>query len=456
MSDELTILVNALKLSEGVGKDFTDLNLAKASGQEKKTIQKFILDNKNSNIFRKTHLNNFICLDCGVESERCSNGEAICKQCGTILQDDNLADFQLNLKMQEAENIFRAMLIEKFGNLGYKNSESKNSFIKLSNGSERLFFRVGTNHFALNDYYALRGWQGPQNLDLYLLVCYSADVDLIALSQKDPRCILIPITNIVQNDFLSTLGQIIAERKGVIQNNHTAESIAGLNFQDYFELTEVKNKLNTIVDELPKLALQQGDSHSGKQGRDFQKYIITLLNLTLFRAKYLGGNNQPDGLIQLLESSKNPTWIPIEIKTFKPKKNTFFEVKDVSGQLDKYSKAFEKQEISNRVSTPVFLTIAFDFDLSHNQGDDVIDELERNHSIRYSFMPLSSLVHLLNLFLDKKICVIPNDVLLDFVKQNRLITKDKVDKLFERLEQSQDIDNSILSQFRKHVSAQGI
>jgi len=456
MANDLAIVLTALKLSEGVGRDFTDLDLAKASGQEKKTIQKFILDSKNAKLFRRTPLTRFICPVCNVESERYPNGEAICKKCGTSQPSSSLADFHLSLQVSEVEKMFRSVLISELEHKDYTQTEIQNDLVELSNGKERLFIRISAKNLTLNDYFVLRGWHSPLNLDVYLLFCYSADEDLIALSQKDPRCILIPIENIHKSNYIEELWKLIDARKDIIRRNSSAESVAKLKFEDYFEIDDVKHKLDSILTNLPKLARQQGNLSSGQQGIYFQKYIVSLLNLTLFRVKYLGGRDEPDGIIQLLESSKKPTWVPIEIKSFKPKKNQFFEVKDVAEQLDKYSKAFEKQDISERISVPAFLTIAFDFDLCHGQGDEIVNELERNHSLHYSFMPLDSVVHLLKLFLEKKIYVIPNDVILDFLKQDRLITKDRIDVLFKNLEEHQKIDSSLLSQLRKHVAKQGV
>lgn len=457
MVRNISLVLSAMQLSKGIGKDFTDLELAGKTGISKREIIESVSNTDVSNIFRRTKLSVFECPFCGQESKLANTKEVICGKCGEKADWERIATELITVSVREAEHFIKAEVIRNLKADSYEVADSfNNDFTALHKEKDNIYIMVKGSNVRLNDYYALRGWKEPQGLDLYMLFCYSADSDLIATSQKDTRCILYPIIDIENSDFKSKIRELIGERTRVINENIKVEDLAGFYFEDYLELTEVKEKLNQMVGDLHKLALQQGAGSASEQGRTFQKYVISLLNFTLFQTKFLGGKNEPDGLIQLF-GPKKPIWIPVEVKSFKAKgEKLIYKIKDVVGQLEKYSTAFEKQEIAERVETPAFLTIAYNFETNEKNDNEVIDELERKHQIKYSFMSISALVRIINLFTSKEISIIKNERIQDFMLKNRIITKDKVDELFKKLEEDQNTDESILKQLRKEVATQGI
>ena len=456
MISNVEFAVSLIQLSEGVGRHFYDNDLAKKMGKNKIEITKSFSDPQITLFIRKSKLSKFNCPSCGKEAKRFDDEIAICGNCGRNIDIDTIPHFQISINPLELEKFLTKTIISIFTSIGFTEMKHERKFTELSKNGENVSINVSSGNLGLDDYFALRGWQPQNSSTLYFLFCYSADYDLQTMSQKDPNCILLPISTFLKNDLNIFLEQIISERTSIILQNNNAESVANLQFEGYYELMGVKSNLTDIIKRLYPLALQQEDLTPGEQGRVFQKYIVTLLNLTIFKAKYLAGRDEPDGIIQLLEKDKLPIWIPLEIKTFKPKKDNYYEVKNLSGQLDKYSTAFKTQIIAERVSVPAFLSIAYDFDLSVGMGNEIIDSLERKHNIKYSFMPLKTFVHLVNLFVERKPYIILNDLIIDLMKQHRLITNDDIERLFDRIETSQKCDDSLFSQFRKQVSAQGI
>lgn len=458
MTRNISLVLSALQISKGIGKDFTDLELAEKTGIGKNEIDEAISNTEVSKIFRKTSLSVFECPSCGQESRLANTKEIICGKCGDKADWNSVATELITVSVKEAEHFIKEEIIKSLKSVSYEVIDSFNGdFTSLTKEKDNLCIMVKGSNVRLNDYYALKGWKEPSGLDLYILFCYSADSDLIATSQKDTRCILYPIIDIEQSDFKNKLDDLISGRKRLINENIKVEELAGLHFEDYLELAEVKGRLNQMIEDLHKLALQQGEDSASGQGRTFQKYVISLLNFTLFQTKFLGGKNEPDGLIQLFGSSKKPIWIPVEVKSFKPKDSKpVYKIKEVASQLDKYSSAFEKQEITERVETPAFLTIAYDFEVDEKNDNEIIEELERKHKIKYSFMSLSALVRIINLFTSKGVSIIKNERIQEFMTKNRIITKNAVEELFKKLEEDQHTDDSILKQLRKEVAIQGI
>ena len=69
-------------------------------------------------------------------------------------------------------------------------------------------------------------------------------------------------------------------------------------------MVEIKNHFKEITDKIYDYAHQKGKVSHSKQGRDYQKYIVALMNLSLFRTKLLGAQNQPDGISYLFPNGK--------------------------------------------------------------------------------------------------------------------------------------------------------
>lgn len=455
MNDSLSLVINSIKLSRGMGRDFTELELSKEMGINKESLVKLLAKPEFSKIFRTTNLKKFICPFCGGSAERISVDAIICGACGKKLNEGQVGGVLITPSLSGLELCLKSDVTENFESNGYKVVESTNDFTLLKKNDNTISIVVKGGNLKLNDFYTIRGWNNTTNSGIYVLFGFSADTDLIAMSQKDPRCILFHITDFGNIDPYKRLFEVISERKSLVNTNRGAEELAGFKF-DELELLEVKNKFDQIMDELPILALQKGDESASSQGKKFQKHIISLLNLTLFRSKLLSGNNEPDGLMQLFDMNKKPSWVPIEVKTFKQVGEPKFNIKNLSRQLDKYSNAFEKPEIAQYIKTPAFLSIAYDFDLDTKESNDIVDQLERDHQIKYSFMPLTSLTRVIKLFMEKQISIIHAHRIEEFISKNRFITRSSVDQLFKELDKDQSSSESLLKQFRQQVSLQGI
>lgn len=457
MDDTLSLIINSIKLSRGMGRDFTELELSKEMGINKKSLEKLFAKPEFSRIFRKTNLKKFKCPFCGGSAERILANTIICGTCGKKVDEGLVGSVLITPSLSGLELCLKSYITKAFKSNRYKVIESTNDFALLKRNNDAISIVVKGGNLKLNDFYTIRGWNNTTNSGIYILFGFSADTDLIAMSQKDPRCILFHITDFENIDPYKRLFEVISDRKSLISTNRGAEELAGFKFGE-LELLEVKNKFDRIMDELPILALQKGSESSSSQGKKFQNYVISLLNLTLFRSKLLSGNNEPDGLMQLFynDTNKKPSWIPIEVKTFKQIGEPKFNIKNISRQLDKYSNALEKPEIAQYVRTPAFLSIAYDFDLDTKKSNSIIDQLESDHQIKYSFMPLSSLTRIIKLFMEKQISIIHAHKIEEFISKNRFITSSSVDQLFKELDKDQSSSDSLLKQFRQQVSLQGI
>lgn len=454
--EELSLVLASISLSKSIGQDFTDIDLSKRLGIQKTAVHSLIQSAQINGMLRKTPVGAIVCPDCGQTSKRTVGTEAICKECGTAIDDSGSPDYMLLVNVNETEAYLKNSFTGLITTQGFSVAKSSDGYFSLSKGPQNLSVLVACKNAGMKEYYALRGWANPQGTDMLLLLCSSADSELIATAQKDPRCMLFSIMDMGMPDFLNALSKALTDRVRVITQLSEAERAAELNPTDMTkDIFELRGKLDEMLAELPALALQSSTGTAPAQGRKFQKYILTLLNMSFFRAKSLTGGNEPDGLIQLFRfSNQKTTWIPIEIKTFKPNGAPSISVSEFSTQLDRYSAAFNKDNIHQFVETPDFLIIANDFVVGQAEND-IINGLEQKYRMHYSLMPLSTLVYMFKKYIEKQPAYIDPDLLQAFIHNARYIGHAEVDQLLKQLAAAKRPEDGILQAFRQNVKSKG-
>lgn len=454
--NSVNVLIEALKLSKGLGQDFYDSELANNLQVSQSDLIKFT----KSELYEClciTKLNEIKCPKCESMVSLYQDGNIFCGNCGEDISGYTLPKYELSINVSKAEKFFIDRIVADFKAFNWKPVDVDSNFVILKKGNHKIALSIKLQNTLLKDYFALRGWSIDETPEAYILFSFNFDSILSALSDKEMRCTVSPLTNIQNKNYLKSLLDSVNEKIKVQERNEEIEKTYNLHFKEYLPLEEVQDSIDAILKELSVLALQKGKETHSKQGIKFQKYIISLFNLTLFRAKLCGGNNQPDGVIYLLSKGECPKWLPCEIKSFKGNLDDFYEIKNVSAQLRKYSIAFTKDDIQQRIKTPFFIIIAYDFNKDNQENFEILDELKLTHNIHYVMFPLKSILYMVKLFLENNVPHIPNDKIEKFFANTRYVDIQDIDNLFKELiTYGKSVDSSTFRLIRGHVKQQGI
>ncbi len=249
----------------------------------------------------------------------------------------------------------------------------------------------------------------------------------------------------------------VKEKVRINSQKNTIEKEADVKFDRYGDLVEIKKNIGEILENLPRYALQIGEEHGSLKGNRFQKYVVSLLNLTLFKAKLAGGKNQPDGFVFFYDDKK-PRWYLIEVKSFKDKKGDgFYSMKESASQIRKYAESYKKSDISERIETPSYIVIANDFNYEDENEVKIINELEKDTKMKIVLLPLKSIIRIVKSFLGQNIAHLPIEKIEPLFQTNRYIDISVIDSLYtDLIKYNKNRDHDILKTTRAYIESKGL
>lgn len=451
----LAILSKALILSENFTRSFSETELGNSSSVSSSDLMAFF--ESNQTLFRKTSIKKFPCNSCRSDIDVSTrNDNYFCKNCGNELRKDQVPLFQLTLNYFEVKNFIQSSVLNIFEKNAWNILFFDDSFAILKKNEIKIALSISIKQAYLQDYFLLRGWSQEYHPETFIIAGINFDFLIQSLSGKDFKCNLLSLTELLETEDIGNLEARIKSKINEINAYKEIEQTASLTFSRYGDLSEIFNNLRDILANLEKYALQIGSENAKVKGERFQKYVISLLNLTLFKAKLAGGPNQPDGMIFFFDDKK-PRWYLIEVKSFKDKiGNGFYPLKESTSQIKKYSSAFKKQEIAQRIQTPAYIIIASDFDIKDEEQKKIMLELRKDAGMEIVLFPLKSIILMVNLFLKNNIAHIPNDISENIFSVTGYISETQINELFKKLiKHNEEADSFIHNKARQYVKVQG-
>jgi hypothetical protein len=442
MEQELTkilILKNSLELSGAENKDFTEVELSRLLKINSNEVIKLITDNELKDYFIISKKSKIKCPKCNSSVEIAPKlNYSFCQNCNQEIKQESLGLYNIGLNRGEMESFLIDYLINLSQKEGWEVRDSDNNFLVIRKDKQLIAFSVCLDESGLKEYFVLRGWAGEYNPESFILISLKFDKFISSYGSKDLKCLLNKLPEVFQEDFFKKTLNEVNKRIEVYNKEKKAEDSIKIEFKKFGDLIKLVDNLNELLNYLPARALQKGSESSSKKGNRFQKDIIALLNLSILRTKYVGGQNQPDGLGFIFREGhdEKSRWFPIEIKSFTPKDEAkpFYPLSEVARQIDKYSNSFSNQEIREVATLPAFIVIAYDFDINSSEEKKVIESFQNKHNTKIVLLPLKSLIKIILNFREKEIYYLPNDIIENFILKSNYITETQVDELFNALE----------------------
>jgi len=444
------ILYSLLQLSQFEHKDFSELEVAKALGQNVSQAKKIINDLKD--YLKITPKARTKCI-CGAEIKIAGDlSFVICPNCKQRIDINKLSSMNIGLNYSRLEQHFQKEIVDFLKNEGWELKDQEEEKFTLLKDDYYICFSFGLFKANLNDYFVQRGWLNKTDIDAYIIIRPVFEADLIAYMQKDLKCLCINMMQVLKANVYAEFENYLFSRIKLFKENQTVEKQSGLVYEDFGDLSEVKSHLNKIVKNIEDFAHQKGEVSASAQGREYQKYIVSLFNLSLFRTKLLGGKNEPDAFIYLFPTI-GKIWCPVEIKS---SKEEIFKVKDESLQLRKYCEAFKSSYIIQHADIKYYILIANDFEEGDSYSKNILDTLERDFNIKFRLFPLKSVLRMANLFIKDPPIYIPVLNILDFLQTHNYIDIATVDALHAELKALDAVDDPIFKYINKTVEKYGV
>lgn len=438
------LLLSSIELTEGQERYFTDLDLAKKLNVSRSALNRDIEKNTIlSNLFDKIKKSKMKCDVCNKEVNIYPGlKKAYCK-CGNTLDEKNIPYWDYGIKNKEIESYF----IDKLANSFEMVIREKNKII-LKVKDKYISVLLTSREAHLEDYFLLRGWS--QKGECYIVISCYYDFALSSFRDKSTDLYLLNLANFLKSDIEKLLHEIIS----LIEERQKEEKNL-LKFEPEKEdLSEVQKLWETIIDELPKFALQAGDENAKVQGDKFENHVINLLGLTIFDARHIGGQDNTDGIIVLYFhcNTKRNCLYPVEVKSFKPKDGKkFCRIKDYEDQLRRYLKAYISDAITQHFTVKSLLIVSYDFDLENTTDQNVIKKIKTDYGVDIILMPLHSLTHLVRVYYEKKISSIDNEI-VEEILSNKYITEEHVDKALEQMKiRAERATDHIIKSAKEHI-----
>ena len=252
----------------------------------------------------------------------------------------DIGTYTIGINKEALQEYLIGYIEEQFSKNGWKSYDSDDAFLVIKKEKELLAFSINIGENVLKDYFALRGWARDYPVQSFILVSSKFDKFISLYKDKDVKCLLADIQDIFTKNFTESIIEEVKRRTITYAKEKAAEEVVEIDFKNYGELPKLLENITNLLKSLPANALQRGPGSASKKGNKFQKDIVSLLNLTILRTKYAGGQNQPDGIGLIMEQGGGKSkWFPIEIKTFTSENDTecYYPLKNVIGQIDKYS-----------------------------------------------------------------------------------------------------------------------
>ncbi|MHA1873779.1 MAG: hypothetical protein ACTSVB_06665 [Candidatus Heimdallarchaeaceae archaeon] len=415
------VLLAGILLSGGQDRCFNDIELSKKLSIKREKLLEFLNKNKIDEL-RETKIREIKC-DCGTIvaiTEGINFG--YCKRCNKKISPVPFRNFCLDIE-KTIQN-FKNKLLQFLDNPIISKEENDKLLLNWNNYKIALLLSVET--INLNDLYILKGWAKEYNPDFHILVGFKPEFTLSVLySRGDVGLLTVEkIFNITLfNKEIKHIKRSLLERQKELKLE--------LSYKKSKDLSYIKNFWKNIIDNIEIYALQKGDESAKLQGEKFQEYVIDLLRITIFNAKWLGGKNQPDGVIFILRKNKKSLLIPLEIKS---QNKRLLLIQKHEPQIRKYLSAYKNEFITNIFRVQYFIVFGYDFDLNNKKDKQVINSLESEFNVKIVLFPLKSLIHLVKLYFEYKIAIIDNDKIEDLFK-NRYVREQDIENLMSYLKQ---------------------
>lgn len=447
----------ALKLSQSFSEDhhfdFNDKELAVGLGVSLNKIRELIKEDKND-VLHRALISEIPCKECGKDVKVSDKLDfAYCSNCRAKNDLREMPKYVLGINLDRVYSILLEELEKRVKSKGWIVEKKEEKRVLIKNSSLSLAVSINLGFSNLERYFALRGWHN-EPLDAYLLISETFSADLVSYVNKDLRCNCAGLQNIFNQDIFDELINHIKIRVEQLNSSNQVEHSLALHGEIYGNLIEVKKHFEEICNNLILYAKQKADVSHSKQGRDYQKYIVALFQLSLMKTKLLGGRNEPDAMGYIFRlNEKKKIWCPFEIKS---SKREIFPVSEEALQVRKYCSALTNSLVQQEVDVRYFLLIANDFDQDDSNELAILRKLETDFPrIRVIRFPLKTVVKMAHLFIKNAPIYIPPESLEEFFEKNRYIREEDIITLHRELVKMEEKDAFLFKFIRDAVSKQG-
>lgn len=455
------IYYHSLMISDYGRKTISEKEIAKnISNINKNDVITIIEENKDA--FNCAELKNDFCPEC--KKQLLDTKKGFCGGCGANVDLNDINQYRIDIDKTGFKNKLIETTVKSFESDGWivENSNSNLSLLKKDEYYIAIFYSLDDS--SLKEYYYLRGWlQSTKNV-CYLLITKANGIELLNFASKDPNIILYSTEDIFLEHKTSFLLSKVNYCLENIKQESIFEDVIKGTFQEELDIRQLQIELKNILSDLNDFALHNNNLSNPKNGYRYQSSIIKLFNLTFLPIKVLAKQDIQDVLVRVPQnygvSGKQLRWIPLEIKSFRPKSNDepYFNLKEYSSQFRKYIGGYLNPDVLSMVQVECFIVFAFDFILDQ-ENISIIDEIEKDfdNKIHISLFPQKSLIYLLSERMNHKNPIRNFDHIIDLFKNNRYIDKKQIDEFYEKI----DIDfkssgeETILDNVQKIVHKKG-
>jgi len=447
--NKLKIILSALEESKTYH-DINDLDLSNKAGIKLEKLRKNL--NSFKDVFKISSINKIECPNCGKNLRISSDIEyAYCDCSDEKIDLSHCPRFNIIVDITGVKKSLFLELESKLKSRGWsvEDKYQNNMFIRKDGFKLGVFLTL--EPVKLDNYFSIRGWKSK--LDAYVMVSQLFTPEITSYISKDLRCCCIGIRQIfndkIYEDFLNTVNLRIKE----LNRNKEIEQVIKQPEQEYGNILNVKKYLDDIFDNIIKYAKQKGDTSASRQGKLFQKHVVSLFQLSLMKIKYLGGKNETDGMGYIFKEGRDKTiWCPFEIKTTKKE---IYLVSKNSLQLRKYCITLDNSFVRQKVDVRYFILVSNDFVENDSKEIDVISELEKDYPFKFVRFPLTSILKMAELFIKDPPIYIPSEELESFFEKHKFIKPKNIEDLHKKLKGFEKTDSPIYKYIRERVSKYG-
>lgn len=449
------VLLAAIALMGNNNANFTDTELAGKLETIPEDIQE-VIRTKYPSLFRTTKLDDVSCDICNSKVPLSKSKMAFCSKCLKFVDLDGKALWSYGLETEMVRKYLKEQLYTKL-KMHCKLIGEDSDFSLWKTGGLKIAFSFQLSMVFLKDYYAIKGWElehaKPQS---FVIISPFFHFLTKSINKKDMQCTIVNIEEIFYNNFFEgVIKRITINSNGNKQQKSISKALGLIEIEN--DIIDVEAKFDEYIKKLPEYATKG----TSEDGRKLQRGVIALLNLTIFKAMPLGGKNIEDGAIILnYLNNKKETVIPIEIKSFKrTEEYKFLKLMDHTLQIRKYADSYQDSIVKNSFNVPVFLIIAYDFDISDLSNKGIQDQFKADYNAALLMVPLKSLLRLLKTIFTERIVYFPNEEIEKFLGSSKYyIGPEEINRLIinlKKFSQKGDPHNNIFKRLRELNSNKG-
>lgn len=217
----LEILKCAVNLSGEHNKDFTEVDLASASALQIKNVLEIIQSDELKPFLHLTRKSKIDCPKCGSKIEADNGLEyCFCSECSEEINLNNCPFYTIGINQERVQEYLVDFLLNEFEKSGWKNRDSDENFFVIKKAEKSIALSLCTSGNGLKDYFALRGWAIDYDPQSYVIISQNFDKFISSYSDKDLKCVLMPLTEIFKDNFISGMLEEISKRVDVYQKDY--------------------------------------------------------------------------------------------------------------------------------------------------------------------------------------------------------------------------------------------